>query len=79
MGAPGANIGEKAKAVLVDGLVQALLDMDPTTWQHQVRQTETAIAHLSQHIATLQHHLSLLQVPVRCLTQALLDRARQNP
>lgn len=28
VGAPGANIGERAKAVLVDGMVQGLLDMD---------------------------------------------------
>lgn len=72
MGAPGANIGEQARAVLVDGLVQGLLDMDPRAWQAHALQTESALQQLSQIILALQAHLADLDIPVRALLPCFL-------
>lgn len=64
MGAPGANIGERAQAVLVDSMVQDLLDMDPRAWQYQVQHARSLVAQLSQTITALQAHISLHEIPV---------------
>jgi hypothetical protein len=64
VGAPGANIGEKAKAVLVNDLVNGLMEMDPRTWQTQMQNGRQQFGRLSQNIANLQAHLSMIEIPV---------------
>ncbi len=68
MGAPGANIGEKAQAVLVDAMVAELLDMDPKLWQYQMQHAQQLVTQLSQNIAALHAHISLIEIPVSVIT-----------
>lgn len=74
VGAPGANIGEKAKTVLVDKLVNDYLDMNPVTWQHQMQHAQHQVAQLSQNIAALHAHISLIEMPVRRSMLASLSK-----
>ena len=88
VGAPGANIGEKAQAVLVDAMVAELLALDPKAWQYQMQHAQQSVTQLSQHIAALHAHISLLEIPVshsllqadaRLETQCLLTESLEVP
>ena len=64
VGAPGANIGDQARAVLVDGMVQRLLELEVWQWQQQAQQAQAFIQQLTHNIAVLQMQLSELHIPV---------------
>ena len=53
--------------MLVDAMVTELLAMDPKAWQYQMQHAQHSVTQLSQNIAALHAHISLLEMPVSTL------------
>ena len=77
VGAPGANIGEQARAVLVDTLVDGFLNLDADTWNVQMMHLQHSMSQLNHNILALKAHLGSTDVPVgnktRCCNSACLS------